>query len=139
MIKVFKSVMLAMAVTPVLIAWWSNSVTERRRLNVDRLDVVDTPSVPDQDSAVAGAGIDSNSLDATERQIVRYEKDPMTGSRFFSVDGSPVEGKLKAYLDAAREAGELTIMVNHPEGESEKWVEIPIPLFLSLTDQPPSS
>lgn len=121
MVKVFKFVLPAVAMAPVLAAWWSiNSVTERRTLEVDRLDVTETSSVPDQNPAVPGTGINGRSLDSTERQVVLYEKDSKTGSSFFSVNGSPVEGKLKAYLDAARAQGNLAILVNHPDGELQK-------------------
>lgn len=137
--KLFQLMMLMLAVGPVLMAWRSISfVTERSPLNLEHLDSTDTPSVSDQDPAVAVIEAGSRSQDSTELQIVMYERDPMTGARFFSVNGSPVQGRLKAYLDAATEKQELTVMVNHPDGESYKWVEIPLPLFLSLTDQSPS-
>jgi hypothetical protein len=125
----------------VLTACWVRSfVVERGPSNMDHIDSTEDLVFPGKENAIAGIGTDNHSLDSTEYQIVLYERDPATGSRFFSVNGSPVQGKLKAYLDAATKEGEgtLAIKIDHPDGESSKWVEIPMTLFLSLTNQAPS-
>lgn len=124
-----------------LMAFWvRNFVVERGPSNTDHIDSTEELVFPGKEHAITGIGTDNHSLDSTEYQIVLYERDPATGSRFFSVNGSPVQGRLKAYLDAATEEGEgtLAIQIDHPDGESSKWVEIPMTLFLSLTDQAPS-
>jgi len=133
--KFFKFAVVTVAF--VLVACWTRPlVFELRPFKAERLEITGTPSIPDKKPAVTAVGIDRRLLDSRESQIVLYERDPMAGSRFFSINGTPVQGRLQAYLDTAMEEQELTIFVNHPDGESCKWVEIPMPLFRSLTDQP---
>jgi hypothetical protein len=134
-----KTAAVTLVLALVLMACWVRSfVVEGDPSNTDHIDSTEELVLPGKEHAITGIGTDNHSLDSTEYQIVLYERDPATGSRFFSVNGSPVQGKLKAYLDAATEEGTLAIKINHPDGESSKWVEIPMTLFLSLTDHAPS-
>lgn len=113
----------------VLVAgWMSRSMIQSRPIKSDRLDEVD---------AVEKVGKDDRPFDSTKYEAVFQETDPTTGSKSFFVDGSPVQGKLKAYLEdpALWEGDEIVALKTHPDAEPVTWLMIPKPLYLTLTDQ----
>lgn len=95
MVKFFKFVApVTLAVAPVALVfvagWMRGFVVESRPISTARLG---------EDDAIAEIGSDTTPVDWKNCEPVLYERDPATGSRIFSVNGSPVQGKLKAYLD----------------------------------------
>lgn len=127
MVKFFKFVTLAVALVVVAGLVRSFFVETVPPTSTDRLS---------NEEDVAEVATNNPFVGPIEYQIVLFDRDPTTGMRVFTVNDSPVQGKLKAYLEdqVAREGGDLIFFKNHPDGESNTWVEIPKPLFLSLTE-----
>lgn len=135
MVKFFNFAKLA-AVLLLVVIWMRGIFVESNPINPDHIDEVEGIL----DIGSDNASLIGTAIDRTEYELVLRETDPTTGAIFYAMNGSPVQGRLKAYLEdeSAQEGRFLGYLKTHPDGESATWVIIPKPLFLLLTDQSPS-